>query len=325
MPGSRKFCFTINDIPQDMAHTPELPFNADYVKFAIWQLEEGDNHHRHVQGFLTTTASLSFGTVKKWFEPFKPHVEAAHGSYDDNIKYCSKTATQISGPKEFGTRPAVGTGQGSRTDLQSVVAPLKNGKRLNEIVEDAKCAEVFVKYHRGLTALEMIWNKPKPREDITVTVCFGEPGTGKTRMAMDSPSVFKKPVGDKWFDGYDGEKRLVLDEFNAYLSWSVLLQVLDVYALKVEVKGGFVNACWTEVWLTTNKHPKLWYDGTKHPFAALARRVTRWGVFTKTADMVDDSGRIVAESNYSNVFFNSYQEFENFVGAPVQKQQEHVE
>lgn len=37
------------------------------------------------------------------------------------------------------------------------------------------------------------------------------------------------------------------------------LKVTDKYPLKVQVKGGYVPACWTRIIITTNIHPKDWW------------------------------------------------------------------
>lgn len=276
MPGGyRKWVFTINDIPQDSDECPELAFNKKDVRYAMYQLERGA--HLHVQGFIVINHSWSVGKVRDLFKPYKPHLEKMKGSIADNEGYCSKEETRVDGPKTFGVRPD--EGQGARNDLVSFLTPiLKEGKRPVEIVDNEESAAVYVKYHRGLEKLAYELDKPKYRMDIKVVVLYGTPGSGKTWAAMHPEghdSVYKKPIGNQWFDGYKGQKRLVLDEYNGYLTWSMLLQVTDVYPLQVDVKTTFTAAHWTEVYITTNKWPRYWYKDVPE-WGAFTRRVSKW-------------------------------------------------
>ena len=80
-----------------------------------------------------------------------------------------------------------------------------------------------------------------------------------------------------WFDGYNGDKTLLLDELRGNIKLSYLLQILDPYPLKVEVKGGTVNAEWDRVFITTNTPPEKWYPRVSaedpRTFEALLRRI----------------------------------------------------
>lgn len=63
-----------------------------------------------------------------------------------------------------------------------------------------------------------------------------------------------------WFDGYSGQKTLILDDFSGdFCNYRFLLRLLDCYKMKIEVKGGHAWAVWTTVVITTNVHPSGWY------------------------------------------------------------------
>jgi hypothetical protein len=184
------------------------------------------------------------------------------------------------------------------------------GKRLQDVVlGNEENAATFVKYSRGFQTLSSMITKPKHRENIKVTVLFGTPGSGKTYHAMgcDDPniSVFKKSVGEHWYDGYHGEKRLVLDEYNGYLPWSLLLSCLDVYKLTTQVKGGFVAAEWEEVFITCNIFPTNWYPtNSNFQWNALERRVHSWGLFT-----LEDGLQSEGPQERIQKFFNNWRDF----------------
>ena len=79
---------------------------------------------------------------------------------------------------------------------------------------------------------------------------FGAPGTGKTSLALDFARLvadndnvfaFYKKGPNKWWDGYHGQKTVVMDEADPE-SWADLESLLKVwgdrYSFVAEVKGG---------------------------------------------------------------------------------------
>ena len=118
------------------------------------------------------------------------------------------------------------------------------------------------------------------RESVDVYYIEGPTGIGKTYGIFERfPDAYRPIVsGDKvWFDGYDGQETLLLDELRGNIKMSMLLQLLDPYPLKVEVKGGMVPAKWKRVFITTNTPPEKWYPhlSAEDPrtFSALLRRI----------------------------------------------------
>ena len=93
---------------------------------------------------------------------------------------------------------------------------------------------------------------------------------------MEHPDAYKWHANEKWFDGYKGQKRLVIDEFrDSQMTCASLLKYLDVYKLKLEIKGSHTWAKWDEVFITSNINPEEWYRGVPEATrAALFRRFT---------------------------------------------------
>ena len=50
-----------------------------------------------------------------------------------------------------------------------------------------------------------------------------------------------RPSNGNWWDGYDGEKKIIIDEFRGQMTWSDILGLLDRYEYRAPVKGGFVQ------------------------------------------------------------------------------------
>lgn len=116
----------------------------------------------------------------------------------------------------------------------------------------------------------------KPRNFKTqVTVLVGKTGVGKSRiLAQTYPDAFWKSTGDKWFDDYDLQKEVIIDEFYGWLPYAQLLRLLDRYPMTVETKGGSVNFAPEKILIAANSMPDAWYNwNVNMQFSALKRRI----------------------------------------------------
>ncbi len=160
-----------------------------------------------------------------------------------------------------------------------------DGATRNE-VED-RFPLVVARYERFLTRVRMR-ARPKllssPRD---VILLVGPPGTGKTRFVWDLlTNKCKKPFyaypasggSSPWFDGYDGEQNILLDEFQGRRSgWRLdfYLKIVDSYPQLVPVKGSFVWWNPRSILITSNLYPWQWWDYGDRPVKAVERRFTR--------------------------------------------------
>ena len=117
---------------------------------------------------------------------------------------------------------------------------MDNGKKrtLAEAVETLEkegleaCVEkhptTYVQYSRGLEKLDHRYQtkrlKTKHR-NVEVIVCWGDPGSGKSYWGQNylPESTFSLPVANKggvtWFDGYEGEKVLLMEDFTGKVDY----------------------------------------------------------------------------------------------------------
>lgn len=196
------------------------------------------------------------------------HIETIlKGTHLQAADYCKKLETKVSscptGYEEFGDCPR----QGARTDFASALAEIKNGTPVEEVVDNQPQLLPMI---RSLETYKNKLLKPLQRP-VNVIVLWGDSGTGKSRWAYDNhPDLYSKPP-TKWWDGYSGQKTILLDDFYGYIPHSELLNVLDRYPFHAEVKCSYVWAQWDTVIITSNKAPELWYSRGLTP--ELRRRI----------------------------------------------------
>jgi len=72
---------------------------------------------------------------------------------------------------------------------------------------------------------------------------------------------------------------VLIDDFSgaaSHIRLQNLLRITDRYPMSVPVKGGFVNWAAQRIYITTNIHPRAWYDWStrEEQYTALVRRFT---------------------------------------------------
>lgn len=288
--ASRCWCWTINNpdgTPEDLLQTLQ---QCPLIRFATFQLEVGSNGTPHMQGYteLSSPRRLSFMSA---LLP-RAHLETRRGSREQAIAYCNKEATRQAGPWTMGTTESR---QGQRTDLDRGVELVNDGglKRLR-----AEDPSLFVRYSRGFEALarsRILDPRPTPPE---VILLYGPTGCGKTRWFYDNTDLdtaYRMPLTTGfWFDGYDEHDDVLIDDFAgaaSHITLAHLLQLLDRYPIRVPVKGSFIDWVPKRIMVTTNIHPRLWYDYSKREehYNALARRFTRLLLWRRDSTLVERS------------------------------------
>lgn len=241
----------------------------DIVSYVGWGEETCPTSGRtHYQGWVQFVHPKEMHWVKRYFGCRKIHIEPCRGSPAQNETYCRKEGT-------FRSMGAFTT-QGARSDIENVKRMIDNGCGMLDVARSN--IGLFMRYHKGFSKYDELVKKASTRtfREIVCTLVTGPTGTGKTRTAMgDGMGVYKIQGADigKWWDGYEGERKLVIDEYANNVSIDKLLPVLDGYHLRLPIKGGFTYAAWTEVWITTNlRH--LHERASQAHRDALARRIT---------------------------------------------------
>lgn len=163
--------------------------------------------------------------------------------------------------------------------LIAVKTAIKKGARRDEVFDISPAVAVK---HENWVEREISRVMPLRRLDLKVYLFIGEGGTNKSRFAWDigegHGSFYSVPIQQNksaWFDGYDGQKVVLFEDYSGQLPLSTFLRLLDIYPVQVPIKRSHI---WFEpehILITTNIHPKDWYrwDNREKQRRALRRRI----------------------------------------------------
>lgn len=269
---AKHWCWTLNNPTSDEEDTllalgEELPENIAYLVFGR---ETGEEGTPHLQGYIAFHKKVTFNHAKSTISE-RAHVEGTKGTTKQAADYCKKDGDFL----EYGQLPR---GKGGRSDLVAVAEKLKEGKRLRDIAEDHPSA--LIRYGTGIIRLKNHY-RPTREGHPSIWVFWGATGVGKTRRVWEFADVDELWVhpGDRWFDGYDGHKSVLFDDFDGgWFKLTYLLKLLDRYVFQVPVKGGYVWWNPTTIYITANQKPEEWYENSKEEHKrALLRRLREFG------------------------------------------------
>lgn len=242
--------------------TPYLPPSIGYIR---GQLELGESGFLHWQVVCWSRRKVRPTALKKIFGS-SVHIEPTRSSAA--IEYVWKELTRIGGTQfELGERPI------SRSSDRDwcAIRELAKGGRLEDIPPDI--------YVRCYNQLRRIATDHMVAVGIVrqVEVFWGITGSGKSRRAWDEAGVqaYPKDPNSKFWDGYKGNKHVVIDEFRGTIGISNMLRWCDRYPVLVEVKGSSVVLAAEKIWITSNISPRSWYpELDAETTNALLRRLT---------------------------------------------------
>lgn len=268
---ARHWCFTLNNPSEENESYVKRLGDINNLRYAIFQREEGESGTPHLQGYCELHAPVRMSFLQKALP--KAHLERRRGTRDQAREYCRKEDGRLAGPFEVGEW--LNKGQGNRSDLDAVVDTCKRERSLAGVAEHHP--NEFIRYGRGIRDLRRVLAPKRRRLGLKVYLLCGRSGSGKTRYVWDmwdtQGGVYSlASQSPLWFDGYDEEETLLIDEFAGVEEFGreKLLQVLDIYPHQFPVKGGMIWPQWKRVYITSNLPLEDMFRGDE----ALWRRVS---------------------------------------------------
>lgn len=264
--GFRNFCFTINELTDEVRELFKNFQCGDYFNYMIYQEEIAPTTgHHHFQGYIECREKRS----EKWMCTHfcKGSYFPRNGTQEEAIAYCKKEETRDPDGQsgEFGI-PKAGAG-GSKRDREAAIECLeklrKREIRASEIDAATYMIPGFVQAKRQCIA--DMGNGPDRSDCFRIFVVNGPTGVGKSfafhKITGGDYTTYEKG----WFTNAENlNKYLFLDEFvggsKDGMQLHELLRILDPYPMKVPIKGSFAPAVFTDVFITTNISPEQWYS-----------------------------------------------------------------
>lgn len=265
------------------SYLPSPPkYDAKFVRFLCYQLEKCPTTEKHHwQCAVEFYGEQTMRQAQRILEIGNTHIEFMRGTTRQAQDYCSKPESRVLGTySSFGvdwTPNTNASGRGDRTDLKdATTAILSSGWR---DVSD----QSIVKFHRGLSFLRLVRTKSYvgPRE------CWwlhGDSGTNKTKYAVEyltalnEGPIYWAPNTGGWFDGYDYEACILIDEFEkGQYTCSEILRITDRYPMKVKSKGGHEPFMGKYIFITSHHPPDYYFEADRIPEIERRIQVVKMG------------------------------------------------
>jgi hypothetical protein len=264
--------------------------NLEHFKYTIFQTEKGENETEHIQCFLIFTVSKWFDTIKKYFPT--ANIQATLGTNVQARDYCSKTETRVGEVYELGQFAE----ERARTDNAQFLEFIDSGANNNELKK--LFPALFLKTYTNIDKMrqENIFEDYKKKfRNIETTYIYGGTGVGKTLHIYNTYGFDIYRVtnyGSHPFDQYSGEDIITFEEFDSSFKITEMLNYLDRYPLMLPCRFNDKVACYTKVFIISNKSIKEQYPNIQNEkmeqYKALMRR-------THNIAQMDKNGNLIYE------------------------------
>lgn len=261
-----------------------------------------------------TTANSIRSQIKKM--GYSANVDGAEGSYADNLRYIKKgqqshedyvmyTKAGLDHPdygkdlmfEEWGTPPLTANEASQKKRKERDYAfrdAVFNGASDVELAEldwDRYCRQqAGIKNYR-------LHQPPVREEPMAIILHIGDTGVGKTAgcyQMFGRANVYEPPIskdGEINYAGYWRHPVVLLDEFYGKFTLHTTLMLLDPYVIR-EVNAKY-GQCWFApkiLYITSNKHPREWYNyvGREKMEASLRRRFYEEALVLENGKKVTD-------------------------------------
>jgi len=249
---NRNFIFTYNNYP-DTKLVDEL--DCKYIAYSHEVAPTTGTPH--LQGYV------SFHNPKTHAQACRLlpgcHVLVMHGSIAQNDVYCTKVGTQEL--VERGEKPISNDNKGRAEKLR--------WQRAKELAQQGKLddidADIYVRCYSTLKNIAKDHATKPDAKDVRCFWVYGPTGSGKSHAVETAfPGLYKKCMDDlKWFDSYNGEDVVYLEDIDKYqVKWGGLLKRLaDRWPMQASIKGSMRYIRPGYVIVTSNyRIEEIWSD-----------------------------------------------------------------
>jgi len=201
----------------------------------------------HLQGYIQFEKKKYLTTIVKHLPG--THITKVMGSSQDNINYCNKADDNF---YEWGIVRDIARGRAKQqADWDLLLSKAEIGDLA--YIRDHHPREYLI-YYNVFSKIALANIRPEP----VLRKCywlFGKPGKGKSRVCQQLwPDAYWK-AANKWWDGYSGQKTVILDDLGTDHLSEYLKRWADRYKVSGENKGGGIGLTYDTFVVTSNFHP----------------------------------------------------------------------
>lgn len=181
----------------------------------------------------------------------KCHLESQRGTNFQASSYCMKDGVY----QTYGLQSK----QGARTDMEHLRKMIIDGSKHMDCYKEHFSSYLRYRSYFDKYRETFLKEQGKKFRNVEVEILSGPTRSGKTRKYLYTKdnkyneNVFKINCNNiDWFDGYQGEPILILDEFKNQIQLTKMLELLEGHICRLPIKGAHTYALWTKVVVTTN-------------------------------------------------------------------------
>jgi len=226
----------------------------EVCSYMVWGYEVGEECGTpHIQGYEEWNNAVSHRAWQKR-NPRAHKILEVEGAPKDNAGYCKKGDTKKDDKPHGGwgvfyeNPPETWVGeewgsiseQGKRTDIEKYIDYIKAGNCKRKILdkypnECAKFPRLIDQVQQVMCESEVQWLPRGTKSEMGLWI-YGPPSAGKSEVMRDLWGMYYEKMCNKWWDGYMGEKIVLIDDPN--IEWSgKLMQHLKIWVQEKPFQG----------------------------------------------------------------------------------------
>jgi len=279
----KHWCITINNyVDDDISQFDDIKEFTDYF---VYGKEIGDSGTEHLQCYIAFKKATDIKLLKRNWP--RGHFELmACKDPKKAADYCKKGQQPHTEWTKYGRD---GPNFGKEADyIEYGEIPLKQSEKggiaTKQMWEEVKHntmvgsfekipPHILIPHYGNLKKLYHDTKQhPKPLEETDNEWIWGEPGIGKSYTARKENPIYYDKMFNKWWDGYQGEPCVLLDDFDLEhkIFGHHLKRWADKYTFPAEVKNHVEVIRPAKIVVTSNYHPNEIWEGQM--LAAIERR-----------------------------------------------------
>jgi len=232
----KHWCYTLNN------YTDEDPTpSPDLWSYHVIGKKVGEGGTPHLQGYIEFKTQKRITAVRKLIP--RAHWEKPQGSQEQASVYCKKDG-------DFTEHGAISLPKNTtlKRNYAEAIAAAKEG-RFDDIPSD-----MYRRHYTMKRIRQDYMTSPPDLEDVCGHWYVGPTGTGKSHTARERYPVFYDKLCNKWWDGYQGQKTVIIDNFdtNHVCLAHHLKRWADRYSFPAEHRGTTVQIRPVRIVVTSN-------------------------------------------------------------------------